>query len=71
MLHAYFRPAGQVNCGSNTGNRTCPAPGVSRDGASLDAQPAGTQALFGGVQGTAVAGRWALEHNIEPTRAGR
>jgi hypothetical protein len=71
MLHAYFRPEGQVLFSVFDPQLTCPAPGVSRDGSSLDAQPGATQALFGVVWGTAAAEQWALEHNVELTRAGR
>jgi len=71
MLHAYFRPDRQVLFSVLDPQLTCPAPGVSRDGSSLDAQPAATQALFGAVWGTAAAERWALEHNIDLSRSGQ
>jgi hypothetical protein len=71
MLHAYFRPEGQVLFSVFDPQLTCPGPGVSRDGSSLDAQPAATQALFGDIWGTAAAEEWSLEHNIELTLAGR
>ncbi len=71
MLHAYFRPSSQVLFSVFDPQLQCAAPGVSRDGRSLDKQSAATQALFSGVWGAAAAERWALEHNIELTRAGQ
>jgi hypothetical protein len=71
MLHAYFRPDSQVLFSVFDPQLACPAPGVSRDGSSLDAQPADTRALFGAVWGAAAAEQWAFERNVELTRAGR
>lgn len=71
MLHAYFRPDAQVLFSVFDPQLTCPAPGVSRDGSSLEAQPAATQALFGSVWGTTAAEQWALEHNVDLSRSGR
>ncbi len=71
MLHAYFRPNGQVLFSVFDPQLKCPAPGVSRDGLSLDTQSAATRALFPAVWGAAAAERWALEHNIELTRSGQ
>jgi hypothetical protein len=71
MLHAYFRPDGRVLFSLFDPQLSCPAPGVSRDGLSLNAQPATTQALFAHVHGPAAAERWALEHNTELTQTGR
>ena len=71
MLHAYFRPDGQVLFSVFDPRLACPAPGVSRDGSGLAAQPDATQALFRVVWGPEAADHWALEHNVELTRAGR
>jgi hypothetical protein len=71
MLHAYFRPDSQVLFAVFDPQLACPAPGVSRDGSSLDAQPADTRALFGVVWGAAASERWAFERNVDLTRAGR
>ncbi len=71
MLHAYFRPDGQVLFSVFDPHLSCPAPGVSRDGLSLDAQPPTTQALFGSVWGAAATEQWAIEHNTELTQTGR
>ena len=70
MLHAYFRPDGQVLFSVFDAQLSCPPPGVSRDGLSLDKQPATTQTLFGAVWGNAAAERWALEHNADLTLNG-
>jgi hypothetical protein len=44
MLHAYFRPDSQVLFSVFDSQLACPAPGVTRDGSSLDAQPDATRA---------------------------
>lgn len=71
MFHAYFRPNGQVYFGAWDPQRSCPPPGVARDGTSLAGESAGTQALFAAVWGDQAATRWAMEHSAELTAQGR
>ena len=70
MLHAYFRPEGQVLFSVFDPQLTCPAPGVARDGSTLEAQSEPTRSLFSSVWGAEAAQHWAFEHNIDLSRSG-
>jgi hypothetical protein len=70
MLHAYFRPVGEVLFSVFDPQLSCPLPGVSRDAASFEAQPSDTMSLFGAVSGPASAEQWATERpEAQPRRA--
>lgn len=71
MLHAYFRPAGQVLFSVFDPQLACPAPGVARDRSTLEAQSQPTQSLFSSVWGAGAAQQWAFEHNIDLSRNGQ
>ncbi len=71
MLHAYFRPDGQVLFSVFDPALSCPPAGLARDGSSLAAQPDTTRSLFSAVWGPAAADQWTFEHNLELTRSGR
>ena len=71
MLHAYFRPDGQVFFSVFDSQLRCPPPGVARDGSTLGAQPESTQSLFASIWGATAAQQWALEHNVDLSRSGQ